>query len=60
MDLTFHEADFLMHCMDIFCVNFGQDIPPSFTDDEGKEVYLNHKQLKDLYQRLQERKFATN
>jgi hypothetical protein len=60
MDLTFHEADFLMHCMDLFCLDFSSDIPPSFTDDERKEVYLNHKQLKDLYLRLQELKFATN
>ena len=58
MDLTFHEADFLMHCMDIFCIDFGSDTAPSFTDDAGKEVLLNHKQLKDLYQRLQELKFS--
>lgn len=60
MDFTFHEVDFLLHCIELFCVDLGAGTPPSFTDNEGKEVVLDHKQIEALYLRIQERKFATN
>jgi len=60
MEFTFHEADFLMHCIELYCVDFGAGTPSSFTDDEGKEVVLDHKQIEALYLRIQECKFAIN
>jgi hypothetical protein len=58
MQLNFNQADFLMHCIELYCVDFGAGTPPRFTDQEGKEVVLNHKQIEDLYLKIQELKFA--
>jgi hypothetical protein len=60
MQLNFNQADFLMHCIELFCVDFGAGTPPSFIDDEGNETLLDHKQIEDLYLKIQEFKFANN
>lgn len=60
MQLNFNQADFLMHYIDLFCVDFGAGTPASFTDIEGKEVILDHKQIEDLYLKIQKFKFVDN
>jgi hypothetical protein len=56
MDLTFNEADFLMHCIELFAANSTSD----FLDDELKTVCLTSDQITDLFLRIQEAKFIHN
>jgi len=58
MTFTFNEADFLMHCIELFSEDTRSSTPPSFTDQEGKEVVLDSKQIENLYLRIQDLKFA--
>jgi hypothetical protein len=60
MQLNFNEADFLMHCMELFCVDLGTGTPASFTDDEGKQMVMDHEQINALFLRLQEVKFLND
>jgi hypothetical protein len=54
MQLNFNEADFLMHCIELFV---GQT-NSSFMDCEMKEVMMDSTQINDLFLRIQESKFA--
>jgi hypothetical protein len=53
MELTFNEADFLMHCIELFA-GFSD---ASFMDGEMKEVMMNPKQINDLFLKIQDFKF---
>lgn len=54
MELNFNEADFLMHCIDLFT----EYSECSFIDPGTKEVMLDFKQIEDLFLRIQDSKFA--
>ena len=56
MELTFNEADFLMHCIDLF-TEYQQT---NFMDDEMKQVLLDSSQINDLFLRIQDSKFASS
>jgi len=56
MELTFNEADFLMHCIDLF-TEYQQT---NFMDDEMKQVLLDSSQINDLFLRIQDFKFASS
>jgi hypothetical protein len=53
MQLNFNEADFLMHCIELF-VGYTD---ASFMDDEMKEVMMSPIQINDLFLKIQEAKF---
>ena len=53
MELNFNEADFLMHCIELF-VGHTDSI---FMDDEMKEVMMDPNQINGLFLRIQEAKF---
>lgn len=55
MNLDFNQADFLLHCIDVFAQ--GQDV--SFIDYEGN-VLMTSEQIKDLFLQIQEIKFTNN
>jgi hypothetical protein len=57
MELNFNQADFLMHCIDLYCNDFNGDTA-CFTDTEGSEIMMDFQQIKDLYLRIQEHKFT--
>mgnify|MGYP007121457250 CR=1 FL=1 len=54
MELNFNEADFLMHCIELFVGNSDAN----FMDDEMKEVMLDPTQINDLFLRIQKSKFG--
>ena len=54
MKLNFNEADFLMHCIELF-VGYTD---ASFMDCEMKEVMMDSSQITDLFLRIQESKFG--
>ena len=54
MELNFNEADFLMHCIELFV----DHTDASFMDCEMEEVMMGPSQIKDLFLRLQESKFV--
>lgn len=54
MELNFNEADFLMHCIELFVGNSDAN----FMDDEMKEVMMDPTQINDLFLRIQESKFG--
>lgn len=56
MQLTFNEADFIMHCIELFAAGS----TPDFLDQELKAVCLNSDQINDLFLRIQESKFANS
>lgn len=53
LSFTFAEADFLMHCIEDWCGQFEGD----FLDYDG-QVQLTYKQIEELWERIQEQKFA--
>lgn len=53
VSLTFQEADFLMHCIEDWCGKCEDD----FLDFDGT-VMLTYKQIEELWERIQEQKFA--
>ena len=53
MELNFNEADFLMHCIELFVGHTDS----SFVDDEMKEVMMDPNQINGLFLRIQEAKF---
>ena len=53
MELNFNEADFLMHCIELFVGHTDS----SFMDDEMKEVMMDPNQINGLFLRIQEAKF---
>ena len=54
MDFNWKEADFIMHCMELFA-NGNKEFP--FTTDDGRNILLTTKQIEDLFQRTQQIKF---
>ena len=61
MQLDFYQADFLMHCIELYCVDFGAGTPPQYTinlRDDKNEIVFDHKKIEDLYLKIQEFKFA--
>jgi len=55
MKLNFNEADFLMHCIELFV---GYDADSSFMDCEKKQVMMDPTQINDLFFRIQKAKFG--
>ena len=55
MDLTFKQADFLMHCIEVF--TFGNE-DSSFTDIDGT-ILMGTEEINELYLKIQELKFAS-
>ena len=53
MELNFNEADFLMHCIELFVGHTDS----SFMDDAMKEVMMDPNQINGLFLRIQEAKF---
>ena len=53
MQLNFNEADFLMHCIELFVGH----TDASFVDDEMKVVMMDPTQITNLFLRIQESKF---
>lgn len=56
MQLNFNEADFLMHCIELFVGH----TDASFMDDEMKVVMMDPTQITDLFLRIQESKFVNS
>ena len=56
MQLNFNEADFLMHCIELFVGHTNS----SFVDDEMKEVMMDPAQITDLFLRIQPYKFQNS
>ena len=56
MDLSFNQADFLMHCIEVF--TFGNE-DSSFIDTDGT-ILMDPEEINKLYLKIQELKFATN
>jgi len=54
MQLNFNEADFLMHCIELFA----DYTDVSFMDTQMNEVVMDSSQINDLFLRIQEAKFA--
>jgi hypothetical protein len=54
MDLNWKEAEFIMHCIELFADG---NKSYSFTTDDGRQVLLSTQQVDDLYQRVQQIKF---
>jgi hypothetical protein len=54
MDLTFNQADFLMHCIEVFVLS-NEDA--KFTDIYGN-VLLNNDEITEVFLKIQELKFA--
>jgi hypothetical protein len=57
MQLTFNEADFIMHCIELYT---NGDARFDFMDTEGKEVVLHTEQIEELFQKIQDLKSADN
>jgi len=57
MQLTFNEADFIMHCIELYT---NGDARFDFMDTEGKEVILHTEQIEELFQKIQDLKSANN
>jgi hypothetical protein len=55
MELTFNEADFLMHCIELFAGY----ADANFMDDEMKQVLMDSSQINDLFLRIQDCKTAS-
>lgn len=53
VSVTFQEADFLMHCIEDWCGK----TEDNFLDFDGT-VMLTYKQIEQLWERIQEQKFA--
>lgn len=56
MQFNFNEADFLMHCIELFVGHTDS----SFMDCEMNEVMMDSTQINDLFLRIQESKFANS
>jgi hypothetical protein len=54
MDLTFNQADFLMHCIEVFVLG-NEDV--KFTDIYGN-VLLDNDEITEVFLKIQELKFA--
>ena len=54
MDLTFNQADFLMHCIEVFVLD-NEDV--KFTDIYGN-VLLDNDEITEVFLKIQELKFA--
>lgn len=54
MDLNWKEADFIMHCIELFA---NGDKEFSFTADNARDILLTTNQIEDLFQRVQQIKF---
>jgi hypothetical protein len=55
MNLSFNQADFLMHCIEVF--TFGNE-DSSFIDTDGT-ILMDSEEINKLYLKIQELKFAT-
>ena len=51
MDINWKEAEFLMHCMELFA-NGDKEFP--FTTYDGLEILLTTEQIEELFQRVQQ------
>ena len=56
MNLTFEQADFLMHCIEVFALNNGNE-NAKFTDIYGN-VLLDNDEITEVFLKIQELKFA--
>jgi len=54
MQLNFNEADFLMHCIELF-VDYTD---ANFMDTQMNEVLMDSNQINNLFLKIQEAKFA--
>jgi len=56
MTLTFNQADFLMHCIEVFVLGNGNE-DAKFTDIYGN-VLLDNDEITEVFLKIQELKFA--
>jgi hypothetical protein len=56
MNLSFNQADFLMHCIEVFI--FGNE-DSSFIDTDGT-ILMDPEEINKLYLKIQALKFGTN
>jgi hypothetical protein len=61
MDLTFNQADFLMHCIEVFVLGNGNE-DAKFEDAKFTDIYgnvlLDNDEITEVFLKIQELKFA--
>jgi hypothetical protein len=57
MELNFNEANFLMHCIELFV---GYETDCVFVDCEKNQIIMNSTEINDLFLKIQDIKFERN